>query len=168
MNNSLTPPVSDVLGGAQAVTAGYYHTCALLTSGNVRCWGSDSYGQLGDGNSMSFQVNPTSVATVSGELGGVQAIAAGAHHTCALLNTSAVRCWGYNIYGQLGDGTTTNRSNPPDTDVLTGAQAIAAGFYHSCALMKTGSVRCWGYNYDGQLGDGPMSYRTAPAPVVCR
>jgi alpha-tubulin suppressor-like RCC1 family protein len=73
-----------------------------------------------------------------------------------------VRCWGYNGWGQLGDGTTTNRSTPPDTDVLTDVQAIAASKGHTCALTTTGGVRCWGQNDNGELGDGTTNDRFAP------
>jgi len=84
-----------------------------------------------------------------------KAIAAGDQHTCALMVSGGVRCWGDNLYGQLGDGTTTDRKTPQTSDVLTGVQAIAAGDSHTCALMDSGGVRCWGDNYFGELGLGP-------------
>jgi alpha-tubulin suppressor-like RCC1 family protein len=78
------------------------------------------------------------------------------------MTSGGVRCWGGNAAGQLGDGTTTDRLEPPTSDVLTGAIAIAAGGSHTCALMKSGGVRCWGGNSFGQLGDGTMNDRAAP------
>jgi alpha-tubulin suppressor-like RCC1 family protein len=78
--------------------------------------------------------------------------------------TGGVRCWGGNGNGQLGDGTTTDRSTPPGADVLTGVAAIAAGSQHTCALMTTGGVRCWGGNGNGQLGDGTTTDRSTPPP----
>jgi alpha-tubulin suppressor-like RCC1 family protein len=73
-----------------------------------------------------------------------------------------VRCWGYNLFGGLGDGTTTDRSTPPTSDVLTNVKAIALATAHTCALMETGGVRCWGANYHGQLGDGTTTDRWIP------
>jgi alpha-tubulin suppressor-like RCC1 family protein len=168
--NSDSPPANDMLTGVQAISAGFSHTCALMQNGTVQCWGFDGMGQLGDGDSSTIVSTPTHVLApnLSDELTNVQAIAAGAYHTCALMNTGGVRCWGSNDYGQLGDGTRTSRATPSDSDALTGVQAIAAGYHHTCALMKTGSVRCWGYNYSGELGDNPMSYRPVPAPIICQ
>jgi alpha-tubulin suppressor-like RCC1 family protein len=96
------------------------------------------------------------------------AIAAGDEHTCALKG-GQVYCWGYNDYGQLGDGTTTDRTTP--TLVADGAMgnsgvtAVAAGWYHTCAL-KGGQVYCWGWNGNGQLGDGTNTNRTTPTLVA--
>jgi alpha-tubulin suppressor-like RCC1 family protein len=81
------------------------------------------------------------------------------------LASGGVRCWGENIQGQLGDGTTTNRSIPPTSDVLSGVAAIAAGNAHTCALMTTGGIRCWGANGDGRLGILPPVHWT-PMSVV--
>jgi alpha-tubulin suppressor-like RCC1 family protein len=78
------------------------------------------------------------------------------------MNSGGVRCWGGNQNGQLGDGTTTDRAEPPTSDVLTGAIAVSAGGSHTCALMKSGGIRCWGGNVFGQLGDGTESERAVP------
>jgi alpha-tubulin suppressor-like RCC1 family protein len=78
------------------------------------------------------------------------------------MENGGVRCWGSNERGQLGDGTTADRSRPPPSDVLTGAIAVSAGGTHTCALMTGGGVRCWGGNVFGQLGDGTESDRPVP------
>jgi alpha-tubulin suppressor-like RCC1 family protein len=81
-----------------------------------------------------------------------------------------VRCWGDNFFGQLGDGTTTDRSTPPASDAMTGAAAVAVGSAHTCALSTTGGVRCWGRAANGELGDGIVLRRLTPTTVVgiCR
>ena len=155
---------TDVTGLSSGVTAlalGYYHTCALTSAGGVKCWGYNAYGQLGDATTTTKNV-PTDVSGLSS---GVIAIAAGYQHTCAVTNTGAVKCWGYNTYGQLGDGTTTAKSVPTNVPALTtGATAIAAGYYHTCAIAS-GGAKCWGYNIYGQLGDGTTTAKYVPTDV---
>jgi alpha-tubulin suppressor-like RCC1 family protein len=104
-------------------------------------------------------------ASSGGPLNNVMAVAAGEEHTCALLSDGTVRCWGRNYYGQLGDGTTTDRSTPATVSGLSGATAVAAGYSHTCALLGDGTVRCWGANYSGQLGDGTTTSRHTPVTV---
>jgi alpha-tubulin suppressor-like RCC1 family protein len=154
--------VSGLTSGVAAVAAGAYHTCALTLSGTVACWGYNYFGQLGDGTTT----NRLTPAAVSGLGNGAVALAAGWFHTCALTPAGGVVCWGRNTNGQLGDGTTTDRSAPKAVSGLaSGAVAIAAGAYHTCAVTTAGSLLCWGYNAYGQLGDGTSTSRPTPTAV---
>ncbi len=156
----------DVIGlsaGARAVSAGYFHTCALTDAGGVKCWGDNREGQLGNGATVQ-QDTPVDVV---GLLAGVSAIAAGYYHTCALTDAGGVKCWGDNRLGQLGDGTTEDRWTAVDVLGLTaGVSAIAAGMDHTCALTQAGGVKCWGYNGDGELGDGSGVQQDTPVDVL--
>jgi alpha-tubulin suppressor-like RCC1 family protein len=147
--------------GVGQLVAGSLHTCALLNSGAVRCWGAPSYGQLGYANTdhIGDDESPASVGNVN--VGGfVIQLAAGNDHTCALLSTGAVRCWGDANYGQLGYAGTDNigddeaPASAGDVNVGGPAIEITAGGLHTCALLSTGAVRCWGSNHAGQLGYG--------------
>jgi alpha-tubulin suppressor-like RCC1 family protein len=158
---------TDVTGTAVSITAGFFHTCAVLNTGAVNCWGYNSDGQLGNGNNTDSSA-PVAVATFTDVTGTAVSITAGDSHTCALLNTGAVNCWGYNSDGQLGNNTTNNSSAPVAVDTFTdGATAVSitAGDYHTCALLNTGAVNCWGYNSDGQLGNNTAN-SSAPVAVA--
>ena len=137
------------------VAAGVEHTCALLSSGAMKCWGSNNYGQLGLGNTDDVNI-PTDLPVFEGGARAT-AISAGADHTCALFDNGAVKCWGLNYSGQLGLRNTTNANKPMLLPVpVDGARAtaISAGARHTCALFENGAVKCWGYNAIGQLGLG--------------
>ena len=163
----ICPTPVDVTGlesGVAAIDAGHLHTCALTTAGAVKCWGTNSNGQLGDGGSCGtgFCAEPVNVTGLSG---GVVGISTGVHYACAVLTTGGATCWGYNFYGQLGDGTTTNRLTPVNVASLTsGVMTVVAGSRHTCATTIS-SVKCWGNNGSGQLGNGTTTNSFTPVDV---
>lgn len=148
-----TTPV-DVAGlssGVIAVAGGGEHTCALTSGGGVKCWGQGQFGALGDGTAVDRMVP----VDVSGLSSGAIAITAGTSHSCALLAGGAVKCWGSNGFGQVGDGTNTQR-NAPVQVLSSGAVAVAAGSAFTCALLSGGGSQCWGANANGQMGNGSV------------
>jgi alpha-tubulin suppressor-like RCC1 family protein len=174
-NEGTTAPIVD---DQRLITAGGLHTCAVLDTGHVQCWGANANGQLGNGT--------TAISPVPQEVDGITtalSVTGGSTHTCALLYGGTVQCWGNNGSGQLGNG----RTSPPDAPVLkpvvvqddhdgnpatntvdlSGVTAIAAGGFHTCAVRTGGEVACWGHDGSGQLGNGSgggTSY--LPAKVV--
>ena len=150
----------DVGGTVIQITAGGYHTCALLDTGGVRCWGSGGDGQLGYANTEDIGDDETPASAGEVNIGGrVTQIAAGTAHTCALLDTGTVRCWGSSVFAQLGYANTENigddetPASAGDINVGGTVTQIAAGTAHTCALLDTGTVRCWGSaGASGQLG----------------
>ncbi|HWB74309.1 MAG TPA: hypothetical protein VG755_05125 [Nannocystaceae bacterium] len=149
----------DVGGVATRVTAGFFHSCALLEGGDVRCWGSSPDGQAGHGDTFTIGDDEVPSAVPVLELGGVALdVVAGGRHTCALLEGGEVRCWGVGFAGELGYGNAESIGNDEvpssvaPVDVGGTVVQLAAGFYHTCALLDTGEVRCWGLNVLGELG----------------
>jgi alpha-tubulin suppressor-like RCC1 family protein len=137
------------------ITAGDFHTCALLTGGDVSCWGRNDYGQLGtlSQDLCGAVAVHCSRLPVSASISDVAGISAGESHTCALRSNGSVQCWGNNFYGQLGNGTRSHSTSPVDVSGLaSGVVAISAGDHHTCALLQAGSVTCWGLNDLGKLG----------------
>jgi len=95
----------------------------------------------------------------------VSQVTGGGYHSCARLPSGALKCWGSNTFGQLGDGTATSTDNPINVSGLTNAAFVDAGTYHTCAVLTTGAVKCWGGNSSGQLGDGTLTNRSTPTTI---
>jgi len=168
-----------------AISASSGHACVVTAGGGVKCWGSNDYGQLGDGLprkcpdigrfcAAAFNRVPLDVV---GLVSGVETVVAGGTHTCALMRRGGVKCWGYNASGQLGNGAklcsgskgtcARNVSSRP-VDVVglrSGIRAIAAGEFHSCALTDRGGVKCWGLDKEGQLGSDASDSPGSSKPV---
>jgi alpha-tubulin suppressor-like RCC1 family protein len=151
------------LSNATQISVGASHSCAILSSGHLACWGQNEHGALGDGNTEAY-------SDVTAEVVGVTSaaqVSAGSLHTCALLETSGLVCWGMNNYGQLGDETLTDTDVPVSVAGLgSGVAQVSAGGYHTCALLLVGGgVKCWGYNFQGQLGNGTNIDSLVPVGV---
>lgn len=163
---------NNILTSVAAVSTFGSHTCVLVTVGGVKCWGYNSNGELGNGTTTSSAI-PVDVLSEPGgpPLGDVAVVAAGKSHTCVLMTAGSVKCWGWNQFGQLGNGTTTDSSTPidvlsePGGLPLSGVVAVAAGGEHTCAVTTPGGVKCWGLNGVGQLGDGTTTQRNTPVDI---
>jgi alpha-tubulin suppressor-like RCC1 family protein len=165
---AFTPPASAL--GAQSripdIAAGSQHSCMIYFDTTVLCWGLALTGQLGDGSTgdpaTNLRLEPVEVRSGPGALTGAIAVTAGFGHTCALKRNGTVWCWGWDLYGQLGDGSRGDvdgrRLHPvkvrQGNGYLTGVTAISAGALHTCARRGDGSLWCWGDGQRGQLGDG--------------
>lgn len=146
---------------ANTLASGNAHTIVAKPDGTVWTWGSNTYGQLGDGTTTG-RVTP---AQVSG-LTNVTAVAAGAQHTLVLKSDGTVWTWGQNTFYQLADGSNTNRLSPIQVAGLSNVTAIAAGMSFSVVLKSDGTVWTWGYNATGQLGDGTTTTSSSPLQVT--
>jgi hypothetical protein len=169
-----TPVPLTTIASVAALAAGDNFTCALHGDGTAKCWGDNASGQLGDGTTVDKNA-PVSVSNLTTgksltAAGGFFVFVDGKYylggHTCAVLADGTARCWGRNGGGQLGDGTTVDKSTPVAVSNLTAAVSISAGEFHTCATTGTGGVRCWGYNNRGQLGDGSTVGSTVPLSVT--
>jgi alpha-tubulin suppressor-like RCC1 family protein len=143
------------------LSAGGFHTCAILLEGDLKCWGQNLYGQLGLGhtNAIGDDELPSSISTIN--LGAkVKDVSAGTFHTCALLEEGEVKCWGRNEAGQLGLGHTDSIGDDEDLSGLAAiplkdkATKIYSGSAYNCALLENKNIQCWGNNLFGQLGLG--------------
>ena len=153
---------------ATSITTGTGYTCVLLDDDSVKCWGRGNYGQLGNKKKLEFNSTPPQNVINLGTGRTATAIAAGNFHTCAILDNSSIKCWGFNASGQLGQGnpSTVWRSIDLGDSLLAvdlGAgrtvRAIAAGDNHTCAILDNALIKCWGSNTAGQLGLGNTSNR---------
>jgi alpha-tubulin suppressor-like RCC1 family protein len=175
---STTPVRVEGLDGVVAISAGDQHVCALLDDGSVKCWGENSTGQLGfapDDAAANLGDRPhTSTPVLVEGVNNAVAVSAGSNHTCALISSGSVMCWGGNTSGQAGldpETTTVTKVDPkynftslasvpaPPGIVtgVTGATAVSAGYLRTCALTADATVICWGSNEKGGLGANPAT-----------
>ena len=171
-NRSAFPVTVTGITSALMVDADDNHSCALLSEGTVECWGDNDSGQLGDGvnshnngitsgDGSDFSATPVQVSGIT----SATEVDVGMSHSCALLSSRAIDCWGANTTGQLGDGTNLERSTPvPGTGITDAVQVSTGG--HTCAVLAGGAVECWGSNFEGQLGNGADQNSSTPVQVA--
>lgn len=155
----------------KSVSAGEYYSCAVGSDNKAYCWGYNPSGQLGN-NTTTQSLVPVAVAQGAIPAGvTIKGITTGYGVTCALGSDNKGYCWGYNNYGGVGDGTTTNRLTP--VALAQGAipagvtlRGIAAGDQGACAIGSDFKAYCWGYNTDGSVGDNTTTHRSSPVAVA--
>lgn len=168
ITSSMSLGLSDI-ADVDVLVAGDGHYCALKQNDDVICWGSNDYGQLGSGKRSCDSLNNAADARSvkpNVAMSDAKALAAGGRHSCAVNNSGAVYCWGYNNAGQLGDGTLTDRLQAVAVNNISQAIAVSAGDRHSCAVLNDGAVQCWGSNAQGQLGNNSTLISEIPVDVL--
>ena len=137
--------VSGLSSGVVAVEVGQSYNCAVLQSGEVRCWGDNYYGQMGDGTTGNDRLVPVTATVLPA---APLALALGGFHTCALVAPDNLLCWGANWEGQLGNGTTDDSAAPVQvTGLPADLTGVTAGTRYTCAYSQSGGVYCWGASY---------------------
>ena len=162
ITDHLLPVLVSGLHSWGSITAGNYHTCGVTTAGQAYCWGSNADCQLGiSGSTCPDHTVPTLVS------GGYTwaLLTGGVGHTCGVTTTGQAYCWGSNLHGQLGDGTTTHRTIPTLVNGGHNWASVTGGRSHTCGVTTGGEAYCWGFNRDGNLGDGTTTHRTIPTLV---
>jgi len=151
-----------VVGGFTftAITVGGDHSCGLAVGGTAYCWGANDHGQLGDSGVVSS--NPSPVLVAGGHV--FTTLRAGLSHTCAIDSSGMAFCWGWNAFGQLGDGTFTDRLAPVPVAGGQGFTELVTGSGHTCGI-SAGTGVCWGWNGSGQLGNGTKSNSATPIGI---
>ena len=160
-NISLTPIAVSGLNTVVEIGVGFSHSCARLSDNTMRCWGQNTYGQLGNGTTQSASA-PVEVGSILDEF---VEFAAGESHNCARRTDNKLSCWGWNDYGQLGNGTSQIHTWPQFVQGISDAAEITAGGNHTCTRLNDNSIRCWGDGYWGQLGNASFGYYTTPVNV---
>jgi alpha-tubulin suppressor-like RCC1 family protein len=152
--------------GILQTVGGGYHTCALLRSGKIMCWGRNDFGQLGIGSLVESREPAEAAGT--GVFPAWDFVAGGYNHTCAVDRYEGLFCWGANESGQIGDDTIERRTEPTLVAGLSSrALRVSAGYSHTCAVLDTGGIQCWGSNSEGQIGnDAVADYSTLPVDVT--
>jgi alpha-tubulin suppressor-like RCC1 family protein len=186
--NQTTPTLATLFSGISNVDAGRNKTCGLTSTGLVRCLTSSTSQELGvlPNTNLDVAVNRFGSRIVAlinqgvpveflydrpkliSQLSGILDVDSGQSHVCAMQDSGAVYCWGFNYYGQLGNNSTTRSADPVAVTNLSNAWQLAVGKYHACTITTTNEpgdpgIQCWGLNTDGQLGDG--TYQTSLVPV---
>ncbi len=160
--SSVLVPVFGLSSGVSKISTGFNNfSCAVLTDGTGRCWGSGANGQLGQGSTSSSST-PVTVTNLANAVD----VVSGDDFSCALISDGTVQCWGRNLYGQLGDGTNTTRNTPVSVSGVSGATSIAAGPRSACAVVANGDMKCWGWNFHGIFANGTTTDSSTAVSAV--
>ena len=160
----LPPTTVPGLEGVVAASAGVSHTCAIVASGELYCWGNNSHGEIGVGAVSQWEPTPKLVNSSTGFVD----VCAGWDHTCGVDSAGAVLCWGSNVRGQLADGSQNDYPYPKIVPGLPAAVDVACGLDHVCAVLADGTARCWGGNIRGQAGNGESDDFAETTPQVVK
>ncbi|MTH93580.1 MAG: RCC1 repeat-containing protein, partial [Actinobacteria bacterium] len=158
--NANPSPIDTGLTGATSISVGDEFSCAVV-SGGAKCWGRNNRRQIGSNTATNPIKSPTNVY---GLTSGISSVTTGAQHGCASLSSGAMKCWGFNTNGQIGDGSVVQRATPVSV-FASGVTAISARENSTCAVVS-GAAQCWGANTWGQVGDGSTSARNVPTSVT--
>lgn len=140
------------------VSLGTTSTCAVSTSGELRCWGNQLDGRLGNGIGTGNALTPQTITSIS----PIADVSVGFDHACAVRTDGQLFCWGRNILGQVGDGSTNTRLNPAAVSLVSPAIQVSAGTSYTCAVLSTGKAFCWGSGVFGNLGQGSATNSSVP------
>jgi alpha-tubulin suppressor-like RCC1 family protein len=162
---ALTINASDAINYPIQIGQTAYSTCAINQLNKLFCTGSNAFGMLGVGD-LNFRTTFTAVDSAT-DYASISTGASGSYvySNCGITTTGVLKCWGYNNYGSVGDGTTTTRTSPVIIDGSTNYSKVSVGYYGACGITTTGVLKCWGYNNYRQVGDGSTSTRTSPVVV---
>ena len=143
------------------VSAGKSNTMAIKTDGSLWTWGVNSFGSFGDGTTNGWRTTPVQIGTDK----NWRMVSTSEYHTAAIKTDGTLWAWGYNHYGQLGDGTTTERNTPVQIGTDKNWGMVSAGEFHIAAIKTDGSLWAWGNNGYGQLGNGTTTDRNTPVQI---
>ncbi len=147
---------------------GAHHSCIIDNLNNLKCWGLNSDGQLGDGT-LDNKNMPTTISLGGGDKRFPAQLALGGFHSCSIDDLNNLKCWGSNVEGQLGDGSNDNKHLPTTIslgeDDTTYPIQIVLGFVHTCVVDNFNDIMCWGSNWEGQLGDGTAESKNTPTKI---
>lgn len=164
-NQKVTGKATVTIKALQSLSSHQDSNCLVTTTGNIKCWGGNDFGQLGDGTVSTFKNTPVTVANIS----TAKQSAIGYNHACAILQNGSVSCWGDNNNGQLGDGTQSTRLQAtPVIGLAAKVTQLALSYQSTCALLETGHVQCWGSNSHGELGlaDNKIVRKITPTTIT--
>ncbi len=159
---SYTPTTIDIGTSYKAVSAQGNSTCGITTTKKLKCWGKNNFGQIG----IESAGAPVTRPTLLDESSDYEMVEVGGTHTCAITTAGALKCWGKNIFGQVGLGTSSTKvTSPTIVDSANTYLSVSAGLNHTCALRNNGDLYCWGNNGSGGLGDNSVNNRLSPTFV---